>query len=176
MKFRTPTALASLLLILWQPTLACDFPTPPSLHVLAASAKHIYVFRLESAKVSERKRHGGVEGTTTPIATIAGATPKGRKLVYSVSHCGGHQLTVGNYYLAYLSSDKKVVTLVPGDESILDVSDYFGSSDPTAPGTQAFISEIRTAAEQKSLPPNFPHQAMRDRTEFYPSPPPPSPQ
>jgi hypothetical protein len=180
MPLRTAYLLAHLAIAVSGPAISCSYPEAPSIESVAATAAQVYVFQLESAAVRRKDYPDGsfstwVSGHIHPRAMIIGETPSARSIEYSVSYCGGHQLTVGGYYLVYVSHEESVIRLVPGDESILDVSDYFGGGDVEAPGTQAFIAEIREAAERGELPAGFPNTSMRARTQFYQTPPPPCP-
>jgi len=85
----------------------------------------VYVFRLMSLEVADGKPfYSTLSGRITVVRTLKGGAPKASGVTYSIGCCNP-KLSVGDYYLAAVSNDATVLELVPGDQSVIIVSDDF---------------------------------------------------
>ncbi|MFY2765302.1 hypothetical protein [Arenimonas sp. MALMAid1274] len=110
----------------------------PSFEENLARAEHVYVFRIVSQELTDSDIWPSkVRGRVAVVRTLLGGQPSIQQLEFTMgAHCG-IKLAVGRFYLVALENDTTSISLVPGDQSVLDVTDGFkdGSrSNPDALG------------------------------------------
>ena len=106
--------------------LACSEPDVPTFRQSFSRANNVVVFRLVSLGLTDTKEDSRrLGGKVEPIRALKG-TNDFRYLVHDAVDCGGLNLKVGHYYLVATNQSGRVLNLVRGDKSILDVSDDFG--------------------------------------------------
>lgn len=171
-------ALVLMLLVGAPCALGCSDSGPPPFASAFTAAKSVFVFRLESATLERTDLPGGgfsewVEGRIRVLETIKGPKKAFTRVFFTTEYCGGRRLDVGNYFLVATTQTSADLRLRAKDVAMVNISLYYGS-DPEAPGTVAFLTQLREASAGAPLPEGFPSPAEIHRTLMYEAPPNPS--
>ena len=144
MRICTASLLFFMLLTISGGACACTEPTVPTFNQSLKTATSVFVFRITSIGLTNK-----AEGSTS----IGGAieivdTLKGRPMFDYFLHtnpgCARLNLQLGEYYLAATSQNGSVLTIAPGDKSILGfTSDYLDRRPP--PRGRPYRSEVLKA-------------------------------
>lgn len=168
----TMTTLALLLSLAASPMVAfaCPQPDAPTFVQNLDRASHVYVFRLLSLEVASGEPwNSTLSGRISVIRTLKGPAPKASSLTYSIGCCNP-KLSVGRYYLAAVSNDAVVLKLIPGDQSVIDVSDDF--STKSGAGKTGAIEPVQEHLAGQPLPADFPGDYRLEATVSCPVMPP----
>jgi hypothetical protein len=169
----TTTTLALLLSLAASPMVAfaCPPSDTPTFVQSLDRASHVYVFRLMSLEVADGKPfYSTLSGRITVVRTLKGGAPKASGVTYSIGCCNP-KLSVGHYYLAAVSNDATVLELVPGDQSVIIVSDDFETKGGA--GKTGAIEPVQDHLAGQPLPADFPGGYRLEATVSCPTPPPP---
>jgi len=169
----TTTMLALLLSLAASPMVAfaCPPSDTPTFVQSLDRASHVYVFRLMSLEVADGKPfYSTLSGRITVVRTLKGGAPKASGVTYSIGCCNP-KLSVGHYYLAAVSNDATVLELVPGDQSVIIVSDDFETKGGA--GKTVAIEPVQDHLAGQPLPADFPGGYRLEATVSCPTPPPP---
>lgn len=167
------SALAiTVLLLLSSAASACSDPIVPSFQENLAGAEHIFVFRLTSLELADSHPwRSNLNGNINIVRVLKGAAPATAKVAL-VSGCCGIRLFVGRYYLAVLESDPDVLRLLPGDQSILDVTDDFQGGEPGRAPNPYGLWPVQQYLLGHALPADYPSEYQLEATLSCPLPPP----
>ncbi|SIR17080.1 hypothetical protein [Solilutibacter tolerans] len=105
----------------------CTDPTEPSFLASLENADSVFVFRVTTLRMIDRRTDGHynvISGPIQLVKTIKGA-PSFKRVAYQDISCGGIQLIVGHYYLASAKQNGSILAFVRGDNSVLDVTEEF---------------------------------------------------
>jgi hypothetical protein len=148
--------------------LACSDPVVPSFSENLQGAKNIFVFRLVSLELVDHKSPSSeLRGNIKVVRMLKGDVPTASTVVYVANACCSIKLTVGRYYMAALDDDHSILRLVPGDQSILDVSDDF--SVVQGAGAHGTIGLIQGFLSGNPLPAGFPGNYRLESTITCPT-------
>ena len=110
------------------PTLAqaCSDPVVPTFAENLENAEHVFVFRLTSLELTNDEAWpSSLSGRVTLVRSLKGGEPAARHIEFVAGTCCSVKLEVGRYYLAVSGTNSQTLSLVPGDQSVIDVTDGF---------------------------------------------------
>lgn len=165
------TALAITVLSLLSPAAsACSDPIAPSFQENLARAEHIFVLRLTSLELAGCYPWlSNLKGNINVVRVLKGAAPATADVALEGSRCG-IKLVVGRYYLAVLESDPGVLRLLPGDQSILDVTDDFKAGEPGRAPNPYGLWPVQQYLLGHALPADYPSEYQLESTLRCPLP------
>ena len=120
-------AAAIIALSLSSSAFACSDPNEPSFLSSLENAENVFVFRVTSLHMIDRRhttKSNVIAGPIEVIKTIKGK-PSFQRVAYQDIRCGGIQLIVGHYYMVATRQSGATLAFVRGDNSVLDVSPEF---------------------------------------------------
>jgi hypothetical protein len=163
--------LATVLTGLVQPTQACSYPPPDSLHRHFSRANAIFVFRLETLALTNNDS-GQVVGRIKVVETLKGAKPRFRFIRFRTARCGGNRLDVGHYFVAFTRQEGQVLNLGAADRSVLDLHDqYSEEASDKYNRNGSLLRKIRAGIKKGSLPDDFPAVEELQFTQYQEPPP-----
>ena len=168
----------TLFLLLLTPTtaVACADPhEPPFSHELAR-AKSVFILRLVSLRLADHTPGSrSIIGDVELIRSISGASSF-RQIAFTDVPCGGMRVRVGRYYAAATRQDGSILHLVPGDNSVIDVSSDYARSYPPPKEQSKWQWHIANYVQGIPLPAEFLRaEAFMSAHSTPPAPPPPPP-
>lgn len=152
---------------------ACSDPVVPSFQENLTSAQHIFVFRLTSLELADADPWpSNLKGKIGVVRVLKGGGPATAKVALTAGGCCGIKLAVGRYYLAAVGSDSEVLKLVPGDQSILDVTDDFTAGKPGRAPSPLGLWPVQQYLLGHALPADYPSDYQLESTLSCPRSPP----
>ena len=133
---------------------ACSDPVVPTFQENLESAEHIFVFRVTALELTNDERWpSNLSGNITVVQSIKGGKPAARHIEYVAGTCCSVKVEVGRYYLAVSRTNSQTLSLVPGDQSVIDVTDGFKAGSRTSPGA---IGPVLRFLSGEPLPKDYP--------------------
>ncbi|WP_337732526.1 MULTISPECIES: hypothetical protein [unclassified Pseudoxanthomonas] len=124
--------------------LACIEPEVPTFNQSLRDASSVFIFRITSISLTDKQKGArSLAGRIEVIDTLKGS-PSFEYFAHQASNCGGLNLHVGRYYVVATSQSGKVLTLVRGDKSVLDMTADVLDSSPEPRG-HFYTRKIREA-------------------------------
>ncbi|GGA88193.1 hypothetical protein GCM10011521_28200 [Arenimonas soli] len=167
-KMKIPALLAIGLLA--TPTLAqaCSDPVVRTFTESLDSAEHVFVFRLSSLELTNDEAWpSSLRGRITLVRSLKGGEPAARNIEFVAGACCSIKLTVGRYYLAVSKVNSQTLSLVPGDQSVIDVTDGFTAGARSSP--EALGPVVRFLSGE-ALPKDYPGEHRLSSTLSCPLP------
>jgi len=144
-------------LLLGAPTtaFACADPHEPPFSRELAHAKSVFIFRLVSLRLSDHAPDSrAIIGDIEIVRPLQGEAAF-RQVAFTDARCGGMRLRVGRYYAAATDQDGALIRLVPGDNSVIDISSDYALTYPPPPEESKWQWHIANYLQGVPLPSDF---------------------
>lgn len=148
---------------------ACVEPRVPTFNQSVQTASSVFIFRITSIGLTDKtKGSRSSAGRIELVETLKGS-PSFDYFTHSAPECGRLNLHVGRYYVVATSQSGKVLNLVPGDKSLLDLtSDVLDFRPP--PRGRVYTQMIKKAILGHALTNNVIRELSAHVYAFPPSP------
>ena len=146
------------------PTLAhtCSDPVVPTFQENLESAEHIFVFRVTSLELTNDEAWpSSLSGRITEVQSLKGGKPAARRIEYVAGTCCSVNVEVGRYYLVASRTNSQTLSLVPGDQSIIDVTDGYKAGTRSSPEA---IGPVLRFLSGEPLPTDYPGERRLSST------------